>query len=86
MSSNISRNNSNSIINDTIKIVYRGDDGKTIKNAILSKPHCSHYQELELKKTKTNGTSNGTTNGAKFLNVSRHHLMTSKRPVVSLMT
>lgn len=58
--SNTSRDNSDSIINNTIKIIYRGDNGKTIKNAILSKPQCSTYKEIELKKTKTNIISNKT--------------------------
>jgi hypothetical protein len=69
MSPNTSKYDSDSIINNTIKIIYRGDNGKTIKNAILSKSQCSNYAELELKKTKRNSISNKTLkNNSKIYN------------------
>ena len=54
MSNNQYENTSSndSIVNDIIKVIYNGDNGKTIKNAILSKSQCSQYKEIELQKTK----------------------------------
>ena len=42
------------IVNDLIKIIYKNDNGKTVKNALVSKSQCDVYKQIDiLKKNKT---------------------------------
>ena len=61
-------NTTNKILNNSIKIIYRKNNGKTIKNAIMTKQKCNQYITTQLQtqknknKTKNNNRTNRTIN------------------------
>jgi hypothetical protein len=51
------------IVNDLIKIIYKNDNGKTVKNALVSKSQCDVYKQIDiLKKNKTKKVNSSINN------------------------
>ena len=51
------------VVNDLIKIIYKYDNGKTVKNALVSKSQCDVYKQIDiLKKNKTKKVNSSINN------------------------
>ena len=86
-------NEDEEIINDTIKIIYKNDNGKTIKNAILLKSKCNeHYKDIKLKyklksnsikainnNSKINSKINSNTNSKTLKKISNTNIKNTKK-------
>jgi hypothetical protein len=67
-------NHTNKIINNSIKIIYKKNNGQTIKNAIMSKKECENYNQIQSK----NKTKNETKNKTKKNNINNNKNLTQK--------
>ena len=67
-------NHTNKIINNSIKIIYKKNNGQTIKNAIMSKKECEKYNQIQSQ----NETQNETKNETKKNNITNNKNLTQK--------